>query len=236
MALLLESYQGENTVIEKVIAQERLQPLGARQDALFVAEGNDQSELLGRLEKLQQLVSQTGNEQIESLARNWMRQQPVQGTSKLGAALLARDKAELVQQLEQMRRAIRHDQPLTLPGNRSFYTANPIGPAGELAFVFPGSGNHYPFMGRTISAQWPEILREQDSRNQYLRSQFVPELLWNTASAEHIHQYPREILLGQVAYSTMMTDLICGFGLQPQAVIGYSTGRILGLFCAQRLD
>ena len=230
VALILEAYEGENTTADNVIAQERLQPLGARRDALFVAEGNSQAELLGKLEKLQEFVSQAGSENIETLTRAWQRQQPVQGKDKLGAAILARDKTELSQQLEQMRHTIRNDQPLSLPGNRSFYTANPIGPIGELAFVFPGSGNHYPFMGRTISAQWPEILRGQDHCNQYLRSQFAPELLWNTPSAEHINQYPREILLGQVAYSTMMTDLLRRFGLQPLAVIGYSLGESSAFF------
>lgn len=230
VAVILESYQGGNAAIGKVIAQERLQPLGARQDALFMVEGNSQDALLLRLEKLHQYVSQTSIEQIETLARDFWRQQPVQGTQTLGAALLARDRTELSQQVEHMRQAIRTDQSLALPGNRSFYTANPIGPTGELAFVFPGSGNHYPCMGRTISAQWPEILREQDTCNQYLRSQFVPELLWNMPSIEHINQYPREILLGQVAYSTMMTDLLCRFGLRPQAVLGYSLGESSAFF------
>ncbi|GAK58852.1 beta-hydroxyacyl-(acyl-carrier-protein) dehydratase, FabA/FabZ [Candidatus Vecturithrix granuli] len=230
VTVILESYQGENVAIDKVIAQERLQPLGARPDALFAVEGNNQVELLERLEKLHKYVNQTRSEQIETLARSFWQQQPVQGKKKFGAALLAREKAELDQQLEQIRHAIRNDQPLTLPGNRSFYTANPIGQTGELAFIFPGSGNHYPFMGRTISVQWPEILREQDRHNQYLRSQFVPELLWNSPSAERINQYPREILLGQVAYSTMMTDLLRHFGLRPQAVIGYSLGESSAFF------
>lgn len=230
VAVILESYQGGNAAIGKVIAQERLQPLGARQDALFMVEGNSQDALLVRLEKLHQYVSQTSIEQIETLARDFWQQQPVQGIQTLGAALLARDRTELSQQVEHMRQAIRTDQSLVFPGNRSFYTANPIGPTGELAFVFPGSGNHYPCMGRTISAQWPEVLREQDTCNQYLRSQFVPELLWNMPSIEHINQYPREILLGQVAYSTMMTGLLCRFGLRPQAVLGYSLGESSAFF------
>ncbi len=59
--------------------------------------------------------------------------------------------------------------------DRVFFAPNPLGPQAKVAFVFPGSGNQFDGMGRDLSAQWPEVLRRQQSENELLRSQFAPQ-------------------------------------------------------------
>ena len=226
--VVLEAYEniGEESTLT---VTERRQPLGAREEALFVVEADEQSALLNKLETLQSSVARTPLSNIEAFARDRWQQNQTDAAKKLGLAVIARDKTELSEQLKNARQIIEHGTS-TLPGNRVFYSPQPVGTSGEIAFVYPGSGNHYPGMGRTISALKPEILRKQDVQNQYLRGQYVPDLLWNTASPEEVNRYPREILLAQVAYSTMMTDVIRSYGIHPQAVIGYSLGESSAFF------
>ena len=61
----------------------------------------------------------------------------------------------------------------------------------SIAFIFPGSGNHFAGMGMPLSSRWPEIFRRQDSENLYLRSQFQPEMFWNGAPPAAIDDQSR---------------------------------------------
>ncbi|MCE9533679.1 MAG: hypothetical protein K8T89_21515 [Planctomycetes bacterium] len=99
---------------------------------------------------------------------------------------------------------------------------------GRIAFVYPGSGNHFPDMGRELGLLFPQILDCQQDENERLRSQYAPEAFWNGQPAEEPH--PRTILFAQVSVGTLITDLIRSFGIEPQAVIGYSLGESASLF------
>jgi len=233
--VVLEAYEPrerplQNKFCTPYSSHDRLQPTGARKEALFPVEADDQAGLIARLQQLYTHVEQTEITQIESLARAWWHQQGTNPGHTFGVALIARSRTELLDQINAVRQALTNGTTPAFPGNRIFYSNNPVGTTGKVAFVFPGSGNHYPGMGRDISAQWPEILRQQDAQNQYLCRQYVPEMLWNEVSLEKINQHPRDLILGQVTYGTMMTDLLRSFGIQPQAIIGYSLGESTGLF------
>ena len=217
---------------------ERLQPLGARSEALFAVEADDRAGLQQRLTELQTYVQQYADLPVEALARGWYQQTGIVPDKQRGAALIARDAAELQQQIETLRQTLAAPSAATdgrVPGNRIFYRDNPLGlltisehSTSQMltAFVFPGSGSHYPGMGREIAAQWPEIVRRQDAGNQRLRDQYAPDLFWNAASGA----MPRLLLLGQVTYSTLMTDLLRSFGIRPHAAVGYSLGESSALF------
>ena len=122
--------------------------------------------------------------------------------------------------------------PDTTPAlrDRLFYSPQPLGPAGKIAFVFPGSGNHYPGMGMELFSRWPEILHRQDQENLLLRAQFQPELFWNGAPAVRINEDHRAVIFGQVAIGCAVSDLVQSFAVHPAAVIGYSLGESAGLF------
>ncbi|MCD6298590.1 MAG: acyltransferase domain-containing protein, partial [Deltaproteobacteria bacterium] len=85
-------------------------------------------------------------------------------------------------------------------------------------------------MGRELSVHWPEIFQKQDSENDYLFNQFLPDLFWNTDSVDAIDRDPKSAILGQVALGTVVSDLIQGFGVRPDAAIGYSLGESAALF------
>ncbi len=207
----------------------RLQVVSRENDeTLFAVESDDAPGIIAKIGELQATLSANRSVALPLLARRWRESQA--NSARLGLAAIADDADELRQQLDIAAQTLRSGAGVMPPGSRLFFNADPLGKTGELAFVFPGSGSHYPGMGRDIAARWPGILRKQDADNAHLKSQYLPELFWNTASQAEMDRFSREILLGQVAYSTMMADVLRSFGLRPQASIGYSLGESSALF------
>ncbi|MBA4189910.1 MAG: type I polyketide synthase [Planctomycetaceae bacterium] len=171
---------------------------------------------------------------IESLAREWFRETPPNRVQKLAVSFVARTTDELTEQI-----AFAKDSLTANPGSpfpptakpalrdRVFYSPHPLGPKGKVAFVFPGSGNHFDGMGRDLSAQWPDVLRRQQSENELLRSQFAPDHFWTGRAAE---APPREMMFGQVTVGSLVSDIAVSLGIRCDAMIGLSLGESAGLF------
>src|SRR5207244_7207079 len=69
--------------------------------------------------------------------------------------------------------------PVAALRDRVFYSPRPLATPGQVAFVYPGSGNHYSGMGRELAATFPAALARQAAENRTLRRQFAPELFWD---------------------------------------------------------
>ncbi|MEE2669545.1 MAG: beta-ketoacyl synthase N-terminal-like domain-containing protein [Gemmatimonadota bacterium] len=222
-------------------------------EGLFVVEGDDSSEIVADLRILAEAATAIvgphhadagrppetdttelppiGSDEpalIHRLARDWWEGHPNRPDARLAVTLIARDSGELrslvqsaADQLEQ------GDDPAERSADRLFFSRDPLGPKGELAFVYPGSGNQYAGMGRNLCLQWPEILRAQDRSNERLKSQLKTAEIWGSGS--DIGD-AKTVILSQVTLGTIATDLITGFGVRPQAVVGYSLGETTGLF------
>ncbi len=212
---------------------ERVAPLGAGEEALFILSGESPAELARELGSLR--LELKGERELVRLARRWHeRSHGTQGKpAALALSLVARSCEELTALLELGEEALFSGEvPPSHPTlrDRLFYTTTPLGPQGRVAFVFPGSGNHSPGMGVELSSRWPEIYRHQDEESLRLQRQFQPELFWNGASQAELDADPRAVIFGQVATGSAASDLIRSFGVRPQAVIGYSLGESAGLF------
>src|SRR5262249_11727147 len=114
---------------------------------------------------------------MERLAWRWHRRTAGTVTGER-IVMVARDPAELLSAITQSSRALTDapERSVVVPG-RVFHSSRPLGPDAQVAFVFPGSGNHYPGMGLAIGGQWPRVLRRQHRENARLQSQVVPELI-----------------------------------------------------------
>jgi PfaB family protein len=152
-----------------------------------------------------------------------------------GLALLARDVEEL-RRLSGAADAWLADHAGENPAStrdpaldRFFYAPEWVGRTAKLAFVFPGSGNAFAGMGRTLSATFPEVLRRQHAENERLRSQIVPELFWDRADLAGVTDN-RALIFGQVTLGTLVSDVLQSLGVKPAAVLGYSLGETAGLF------
>ena len=217
--------------------EERAQPLGARAEALFCVEANNLEALGIGLDRLRAFALAHSDDRIEKLARAWWHEHREDSARKIGAAFVARDADELTGLIDFLHGSLRErDRADWLAGappsvrDRLFFSLDPLGTCGEVAFVFPGSGNQYAGMGRDLGVEWPEVLRQQDRDNARLRDQYQPDVFWHEASTAAALTNPKAALFGQVALGTATADLVQRFGVRPAAVVGYSLGETAGLF------
>lgn len=164
---------------------------------------------------------------LEQQARAWLLERPLQPERRMAAALLADTPETLKQRLVLLQRKLRGE---TIREAGVYFTTEPMLRSGKLAFVFPGSGNHFPGMGRELLAAWPEVVNQQSRENQRLYSQFRPGLSWHSASAEVLAHQPRAMIFSQVSLGAAVCDWLALFGICPQAAIGYSLGESTALF------
>jgi acyl transferase domain-containing protein/3-hydroxymyristoyl/3-hydroxydecanoyl-(acyl carrier protein) dehydratase len=204
---------------------DRVQPLGPRREALFAVAAADAAGLRHDLERLRRFAENAADD-IETLARAWW-QQRSDDPHRLAVALVARHPRELHELIASAARRVT-DGAMPAQGDRVFYSAQPLGPACDIAFVFPGSGNHFAGMGREVSAEWPGVLRQTAATCQWLRKQMLPEWFWNRDSLDGV--VPRDLILGQVTLGVLVSEVVRQFGVQPAAVIGYSLGETAGYF------
>ncbi|MGL5097037.1 MAG: type I polyketide synthase, partial [Planctomycetia bacterium] len=169
----------------------------------------------------------------------WHAERPIDSAATLAAAFVARDGDELRRWIAGVQTedgARKSERPT--PGDRVFLTrrgllaagGRPGAPQPGLAFVFPGSGNHYPGMGRRVSAEWPEVPRRQDVENGLLREHYRADLMWNIREAEELDRHAHELLCAQVSMGTLAADLLAAWGVKPTAVVGNSLGESTSLF------
>ncbi len=207
---------------------ERLQPRGDRDEALFVIEGRDAAALKQGLDRLRARLN-APDHGIEADARAWFHDHPGAPDEPLAVAFVAQNRIELRGQIDWARRGLAEGStPPPAFRDRVFFSPRPLGPSGKIAFVYPGSGNDYPGMGRELAVQWPELLRRQDAENERLCSQFVPSIFWDEPPGRTPDA--RQKIFGQVALGGLTTDLVRMFGVRPDVAVGYSLGESAALF------
>ncbi len=215
-----------------------VQPVADR-EALFAVEAGDTSGLLKGLERLRDHATAHAEGAIDALARAWRVSHPASSRLALGLALLARDRDELQRLIDlaerwlvespDLRPVRAADSPLPAwAADRFFYAPDPVGRTGELAFVFPGSGNQFAGMGSDLATHWPAVLQRQNRETRRLRDQVRPDLFWNLPSLEDVSDQ-RELIGGQVALGSIVSDILLSLGLSPTAAIGYSLGETAAL-------
>lgn len=223
---------------------ERRQPLGARSEALFAVEDDDRAGVLAGLADLRAWAGrQKPGVNIERLARAWFARCGARPDKKRACALIARDAAELAALAAEAGAAIAEGADKAVWRDRVCYSPEGLYAPGRLAFVFPGSGNHYIGMGRELWTQWPEIMRRLDAENGYLRDQAAPALFmpwrltweegWLKEAELAVVDDYKSMIFASVAHGTAVHDLARHLGLRPDSVIGYSLGEVAALFATR---
>ena len=108
-----------------------------------------------------------------------------------------------------------------------YYSPKPLAATGELAFVYPGSGNQFARMGGDLMAAFPGVLDLQAEINSTLGGQYAFDEMF---SDDISGVSARDLIFAQVAVGTFTSDLLGVFGLAPSAAIGYSLGESASLF------
>ncbi len=141
-------------------------------------------------------------------------------------AFLAKDDIELKTAIDEALIAIKNNTSCN--NEKCFYTTDPLANKGKIAFVYPGSGNHFWGMGQELSIAFPEVLKKLDAENETLASQFAKGRFWEIEEDKTLTH--EALIFGQVCLGTFVSDVVSHFGIKPDAVIGYSLGETVGLF------
>ncbi len=230
-ALLLQEHAGN---AQLAAHSDRSQPLAAREEALFVVEGDTPADLLDGLNRLHTLAVAASGKNIEAIAQSWFQSSPLANTRTRAVSLVARSVTELIEQIAFANENLRVNPHTPLPitakpalRDRVFYSPQPLGNQAKCAFVYPGSGNQFDGMGRDLSAQFPAILRRQQAENELLHGQFAPEHFWDGVADS---APARELMFGQVTVGSLVSDILVSLGVRANAMIGLSLGESAGLF------
>ncbi len=194
------------------INPQRLNPLGDPKSTLFILRADSTAGLTTRLLELDALVSRMMQEvpcpSCHTMGAAWFRQ----ARPSTGAVLsiLIENTDTLRPLIQRAIQAVQNDQACQITETEGIaYTLNPMGQKGRMAFLYPGSGNHFPAMGRQIGALFPEILDQMEPRK-----------------TTHACQ----LIYSQVLFGDLMTRVARTFGLIPRAGIGHSLGETASLF------
>lgn len=182
---------------------------------LFVVSAQDSLSLINR---------------IKSLSFDNVHQQD-KANDKSRIALVVNDAKEFNMACDEAIVALEKDEPID--NGRCFYSIDPIATRGKIAFVYPGSGNHFWGMGQELGVAFPQVLEKLNTENDSLASQFAKGRFWqshNSKTNRDKELSHEEVIFGQVWLGAFVSDVVSGFGIKPDAVIGYSLGETAGLF------
>ncbi|MBL1141033.1 MAG: type I polyketide synthase [Proteobacteria bacterium] len=145
---------------------------------------------------------------------------------KYRVVILAKNETEFNLARSEIVVAIESNQ--SIDNGRCFYSAEPLAKDGKVAYVYPGSGNHFFGMGQELGVAFPEILEKLNNENEMLASQFASGCFWKKDDGKELSH--EEVIFGQVWLGTFVSDVVSSFGIKPDAVIGYSLGETAGFF------
>ena len=188
--------------------------------------------ILLTLRKLQQRIDE--NSCLRSLA-NRLLQDPVRGLIRV--ALVARSLSELQQQLQILCDHLQTNPQQAIGGeypslnhicarDRMFYQPDRKW-LGDVAFIFPGSGNHFHGMGRDLFFCWPQLLDIQQEKTTTLATQFQDQYLWHR---HHKEENQTACILGHVSLGIAVSDALQRSGVHVHAAIPHSLGETVAFF------
>ena len=139
--------------------------------ALLCVYGKNTSALVAAIDHCQQLFLQRSQQAPAEIIDHW-HQINVAPTDTLTVSIVGSETTEFIALLDQARESV--EAGSQTQGTGVFYEPHHLTDHhGSLAFVFPGSGNHYSGMSRQLSLPACKILDENDSRHHYLLEQFA---------------------------------------------------------------
>src|SRR3954452_4335815 len=171
-------------------------------------------------------------------------QQAYRADAPARLAVVAADEADLRTKLTRTieRLGAAPDEPFTTPAGVSYGTGE--GP-GELAFVFPGQGSQYLFMGADLAMQHGDAMAAWDLAADVVKgTRSLPEVVYPITTFAEAEDELNDALLTSTewaqpaiaAMSLSMLRILRAIGLEAQHVAGHSFGELTALHAAGALS
>lgn len=126
----------------------------------------------------------------------------------------------------------------------SYFTAEPVGMAGEVAFVYPGAFNSYPGVGKDLLRLFPSLYMRMDGLTGDLGGVLHERMLYprglNPFTREEVAAQeaqlladPMAMLISGTTLAVMYTHILQEtFGVQAKSAFGYSLGENSMIYAA----
>ncbi|MDQ6975415.1 MAG: beta-ketoacyl synthase N-terminal-like domain-containing protein [Mariprofundaceae bacterium] len=204
---------------------------------LFVVSGTAPNALIQQLEQLAIRIKQYEGSIHDVACQAYQHFSP----GSLCLSMVADDVTMLLQHIAYAKESLQTNPTASLGGHgsipmpqkhlkdRVFYSHKPLANRGKVAFIFSGSGNHYPHMGKDLLAHWPHSVASQEQKSDWLKAQYLPDAVWQN-NIQPLYQDHNALVISHVALGTAISDILRGFALHPSAAMGYSLGESTSLF------
>lgn len=199
----------------------------------FAVSGENEKSLAKELETFRNFISKNSLP-LNKAAEKWHSEKPSIDENALTVTFVSSSWEKLLSLVSQAEKAVREKRQLSISGPESVFYY-PIKEKGRICFVYPGSGAHYVGMGRETGASWPFVLESLDKNHKGIKEWFSPELFipyrsswgrgWEDDATSKIASDMEKMIAAQVIHGFVMTKLLDGFGVKPDAVLGYSLGE-----------
>ncbi|QTA83482.1 Beta-ketoacyl polyketide synthase domains-containing [Desulfonema limicola] len=124
----------------------------------------------------------------------------------------------------------------------SYFTPEPLGSEGKIAFVYPGGFNSYIGLGRNLFQLFPDVYEKAGDYTSQLGDLLGSEILYPKsmtslseeeikAMSAQLFNTPAVMFESGIMSAILYTDIIReSFGISPNQALGYSMGEVSMLF------
>ncbi|BDD04922.1 beta-ketoacyl synthase N-terminal-like domain-containing protein [Aureibacter tunicatorum] len=164
--------------------------------------------------------------------------------------IVAKDSTELKKEIAFFKKgiqfAVKGNKPLQTPGG-SYYTPKPLGKDGKLAWMYPGAGSAYPYLGSALFQAFPHLYDFLKGRVNHLSTAiFGAELYPRTLvtldedqkkqQARRLRSMALPMMAAGCSYSAMLTEVFQNkMNVKGDAAFGYSMGETSSMLYCQNI-
>ncbi len=210
---------------------------------LFPLAGSDRNNLHQQLRTLQQAIE--ASDSLSLTAQQTFITYQKYPHYPYALAILGKTKSDLLREIERAVKGI--DQAFATEKDwqtptGSYFTLNPQGRKGKVAYVYPGAYNAHLGLGRNLFRIFPKLFDDpviQSTRNRLAKlERLLYPRSWEQlsrrkleASEAKLMSDPLAMLESEMGFAGLMTAVLRDyFQIQPKGIFGYSLGEISAMY------